>query len=326
MKKTILSLAIAMVGHGSYGQNVFPTPIGNVGIGTTSPTTLLDVYNSANSAKTILRISGTAEAGGNYTALLLGAGGLQGRGKGGVLFEPWGTTYGFGRLHFAVNETAGEGEATLSDVKMTILGNGSVGIGTTLPGSLLQINGVTSMRTNTSTDGYISINPGSSTCQGYINWWKPGGIRVGYMGYTDGSTVNNLALTLEASANFIINGGNVLIGKTSEQPGADYKLDIVGSARADKIVVNTTGADFVFDKKYTLPKLSDVKAYIDKNQHLPEIPSAKEMQANGMSIGEINTKLLQKVEELTLYMIELQKQNANLKMELIRTKTRNHLK
>ena len=114
----------------------------------------------------------------------------------------------------------------------------------------------------------------------------------------------------------ITSSGNVLIGKTSEQPGADYKLDVSGSARADKIVVNTTGADFVFDKKYSLRKLSEVKSYIEQNQHLPEIPSAKEMQTNGVELGEMNKKLLQKVEELTLYLIDKDKQDKEKDVKL----------
>lgn len=101
--------------------------------------------------------------------------------------------------------------------------------------------------------------------------------------------------------------GNLLIGKTSQTNSA-YKLDINGSARANEIVVNTTGADFVFDHQYKLPKLSEVKTYIDDNHHLPEIPSAEDMKKDGLNVGEINIKLLQKVEELTLYSIEQNKQ------------------
>jgi hypothetical protein len=81
-------------------------------------------------------------------------------------------------------------------------------------------------------------------------------------------------------------------------------------------VVNTTGADFVFDKKYSLRKLSEVKSYIEQNQHLPEIPSAKEMQTNGVELGEMNKKLLQKVEELTLYLIDKDKQDKEKDVKL----------
>jgi hypothetical protein len=101
--------------------------------------------------------------------------------------------------------------------------------------------------------------------------------------------------------------GNVLIGKSS-QVNTSYILDVAGNARANEVVVNTTGADFVFDPTYKLPSLSSLERYIENNHHLPQIASAKEMQADGLNLGDNQTKLLQKVEELTLYLIEKDKQ------------------
>jgi hypothetical protein len=111
----------------------------------------------------------------------------------------------------------------------------------------------------------------------------------------------------------VLNNGNVLIGQTASngQPGqtnSAYKLDVAGGVRANSIVVNTTGADFVFDPSYKLNTLPALKEYIDQNHHLPEIASAKEMQKNGLNVGENQIKLLQKVEELTLYLIDKDKQ------------------
>lgn len=100
--------------------------------------------------------------------------------------------------------------------------------------------------------------------------------------------------------------GNVLVGKTT-QSNSVYKLDVNGSIRSNEVVVNTTGGDFVFDGNYKLMKLEDVERYIEANKHLPEIEPAAVMQENGLSVGETETKLLQKIEELTLYMIELNK-------------------
>ncbi len=102
--------------------------------------------------------------------------------------------------------------------------------------------------------------------------------------------------------------GNVVVG-TPAPTGTQgvYKLNVWGRARANEIVVNTTGADFVFAKDYRLRPLGEVEQFIAINQHLPEIPSAQEMQQNGMAVGELQTKLLQKVEELTLYVIEQNK-------------------
>ncbi|HTJ14367.1 MAG TPA: hypothetical protein VL547_20150, partial [Dinghuibacter sp.] len=110
-------------------------------------------------------------------------------------------------------------------------------------------------------------------------------------------------------------GNNVLIGKTS-QTNTTYKLDVGGSVRADQVTVNATGADFVFDPAYALPSLSTVAAYIAANHHLSGIPSAALMQQDGMSVGETETALLQKVEELTLYAIEAD-HRASVEHELV---------
>jgi len=106
----------------------------------------------------------------------------------------------------------------------------------------------------------------------------------------------------------ILPSGNVLIGKTSENVGANYMLDVNGTARMNAITVNTTGADFVFEPKYQLMPLIDLEKYLSQNHHLPGIAPAQQMQANGLNLGENQTLLLQKVEELTLYLIEKDKQ------------------
>lgn len=85
------------------------------------------------------------------------------------------------------------------------------------------------------------------------------------------------------------------------------KLDVRGTIRANEILVNTvSGADFVFDKDYNLRPLSEVKRFIQSNRHLPEIPTAKEMLEDGVSLDKLVIQLLQKVEELTLYTIQLE--------------------
>ncbi len=70
-----------------------------------------------------------------------------------------------------------------------------------------------------------------------------------------------------------------------------------------KVTATACGADFVFKNDYNLPILSNVELFINKNRHLLEIPSAKEMDKNGLNLAEMNITLLQKIEELTLYTI-----------------------
>ncbi|MDB5089985.1 MAG: hypothetical protein JWR09_3979 [Mucilaginibacter sp.] len=128
------------------------------------------------------------------------------------------------------------------------------------------------------------------------------------------TTTPNIALSATVGGTSYFQG-NVLMGKSS-QVNAAYKLDVAGNVRANQLVVNTTGADFVFDPSSRLYPLSSLEKYIEQNHHLPEIASAKQMQADGLNVGENQVKLLQKVEELTLYLIEKDKEVKELKDRL----------
>jgi hypothetical protein len=127
-------------------------------------------------------------------------------------------------------------------------------------------------------------------------------------------------LYISGNGNILLNptNNNVLIGETT-QANSSYKLDVNGNIRADKLVVNTTGADYVFDPGYHLTPLDSLNNYIKTNHHLPGIKPASQMQQQGMDVGETQKELLQKVEELTLYVIRLNKQvqlqNNQLKMQ-----------
>ncbi len=90
-------------------------------------------------------------------------------------------------------------------------------------------------------------------------------------------------------------------------------LDVAGTIRAKEVKVEATGwSDFVFGKDYDLPKLSEVEKHINDKQHLPGIPSEKEVLENGVNVVDMQAKLLQKIEELTLYVIDLKKENEGL--------------
>ncbi len=111
-----------------------------------------------------------------------------------------------------------------------------------------------------------------------------------------------------------LSSGSVGIGTNSFVDGSDtYKLSVEGRVRAHAVKVYTDWADFVFEPSYNLPSLNEVENFIKTNGHLKDIPSAKEVEENGIEVGEMNKLLLQKIEELTLYVIKLQKEVDTLK-------------
>lgn len=117
---------------------------------------------------------------------------------------------------------------------------------------------------------------------------------------------------LYASADKLYVNGNVGIGTNATQ---GYKLAVAGSVIAESIKVKLQNAwpDYVFNPQAELPSLKYVEAFISGNRHLPEIPSASQVQSEGIDVGEMNVKLLKKIEELTLYLIKQNKDIEHLK-------------
>lgn len=189
---------------------------------------------------------------------------------------------------------------------------GKLGVGTTTPSTQLEVNGAMKL---TSTYGNLTV---SSTDANYMrfntslpafHFNKPlclqntvvRGTGRALLFYTN---TNTQCLTLLDNR----------VGIGTQNPL--YSLDVNGSIRAKEILVETTGADFVFADDYQLRPLSEVKAFISENKHLPEIQSAKEMQENGVSVSELQTRLLQKIEELTLYILQQDETIQELRQEI----------
>lgn len=109
--------------------------------------------------------------------------------------------------------------------------------------------------------------------------------------------------------------GNVGIGT----PSPDAKLAVKGQIHTQEVRVDMAGSmvpDYVFERDYNLQPLADLETYINQNRHLPEVPSAIEMEANGVYLGEMNMLILKKVEELTLYLLQQDKTNREQAREI----------
>ena len=203
--------------------------------------------------------------------------------------------------------------------RMTIDTLGNIGIGTDIPHQKLHIVdgnmliSRTSTRAPGSTNGSLLFGNHTTNSAPYgrwgieylsedgangLNFWKP------YMSPTD-TTVNYVL--------FLNDNGNVGIGTYNPQA----KLAVNGEILAKSVRVNTGSEywpDYVFSSDYELMSLDDLENYIEDNKHLPGIISAEEVRHQGdVDLGEMNVKLLEKIEELTLYIINLQKQIDELK-------------
>ncbi len=171
--------------------------------------------------------------------------------------------------------------------------NGNFGIGKTAPAYPLDVNG-----TVNATQFLISGSP--------MYWSVVGNNLVYVLNNTNNSSVGI----------GVANASSFNCSNTAICPNGKYKLAVNGAIRAKAVMVEPTWSDFVFEKDYRLPTLEEVESFIKDNKHLPEIPSAKEVEKGGIEVGQMNALLLQKIEELTLYMIEMKKENQMLKKDI----------
>lgn len=146
---------------------------------------------------------------------------------------------------------------------------------------------------------------------GAFLWWNGSSNRFFIGTKTSGTNTNVLVIDRSSS--------NVGIG--TQNLDNSHKLSVNGSIRAKEIVVETGWSDFVFDPGYDLRSLPEVEAHIKEHGHLPDIPSAEQVAEHGVKVGEMDSKLLQKIEELTLHLIDMNKRVQALEQENTRLRS-----
>jgi len=299
------------------------TAAGNVGIGTTNPASNLQISELSDSkpggvvapTKSVFKLTRNGTSNYSYgesAEFRIGHGGPGASGS---------------KLDLFVNGASNTNGAPDQQV-MSWLYNGNVGIGTTSPAAPMHVSrlmtpgAVTEMlrlevRGNNSDElggegaainFYTPVSPSPDVLGAQVYSFRESAVNA--TATTSLRFATNDAGTV--SDKLVISGsGNVGIGTTDNAnwnlAGSSYKLAVGGSMIATAVTVKLAAnwPDYVFKKDHTLPSLTDVKTYIDQNQHLPEVPSAEEIAKNGLNLGEMNKLLMKKVEELTLYIIDL---------------------
>jgi hypothetical protein len=211
---------------------------------------------------------------------------------------------------------------TFGAERMRISPAGNVGIGTANPSEKLEVNGnekvngtITSSIADNNIGGVISLQNPAKTAVGAAFVWNiynmsgNYGNSLQFWAYDSKGCPGGLC----SSRLTLMDNGNVGIGTSRPQS----LLAVAGTVTAQRVKVTLAGwADYVFDSGYVLPSLGELELHISRNKHLPDIPSEAEIVKDGLDLGSMQQKQMQKIEELTLYLIE-QHKKSEVQQQLI---------
>jgi len=283
-----ISAGIALVGTARGQTNTFPSS-GSVGIGTTTPSYTLQISQPTGyNAWEVLERPNSSQIG------VLGF--LTGSTSDWALGE---ADTGSGASDFGIFNYYASSNA------ISILhDNSNVGIGTTSPQNKLTVLQSSGGSGYGGTDGTGGIRVAWSSGYGAsLDAWDGASPRWGVVRFVE-NTPTVLIEGVYNNNNVIFNsGGNVGIGTTNPT----YPLSVNGTVEAKEVIVQTGWSDYVFDKGYRLAPLSEVERTIETQKRLSGMPSAREVAAHGVKMGEMEAKLLEKIEELTLHVIDEEK-------------------
>jgi len=211
-----------------------------------------------------------------------------------ILWELPGNTQDFNitqyQNNFYISRTAGA-NGFLND--LVVSNNGWVGIGTENPQTRLTI------------DGGSDVGNASG---GYLQLGLTSGLNVGFDNNEIQSRSNGVVSRLVLNNG----GGAVQIGSAVSPTG--YSLSVNGKVICEELKIQPSSSwpDYVFANDYALPSLAELRQFIHANHHLPNIPSAKQVEDNGVLVGDMQQRMLEKIEELTLYVLQLEDKCAQL--------------
>lgn len=221
-----------------------------------------------------------------------------------------------------VNAAAIGANAVVSQNNSMVLGNGvNVGIGTSVPSARLHLTSGVANTSGLRLENLTNASPASVLNQTkFLTVDASGNVILGSSNNSARLAAENSAWSASGDNLQNTNAGGVIIGSGISQTPAGYKLYVAEGLLTEKVKVavksTSDWSDKVFDADYSLKTLPEVESYINTNKHLPGIPSAQQMVEQGNDLHRTDAKLLEKIEELTLYLIEQRKELIEQRNEL----------